>query len=231
MYPRVTFAEVTLMDAKDLDRALRATFWPTLKAHGFRHRTGRVAWRYLGEHIDVVELQAVGQDAEVVGCPPLSLSVFAAKFPPYMDRRDAVPVRDGRLRPHYWHCDPFSWSLHKTLSQPWFRPFSEQRDRRKLPSFRVHREALKQLIDRSVHDQPDIWYMRDDGSNLEENIHDLTSVVISDGLDHIDRYRDPHRVIEMIDDGSFIDPTSPRAFYLRQDVEDYLAAAVPNERT
>ena len=127
----------------------------------------------MGQDIDVVELQAVGQDAEAIGCTP------------------------GRM----------------------------------LSSFRLHREALKQLVDRSVHDQPEIWYMRDDGSNLDDNVHDLTTVVLSDGLDLVDRYHDPNRVIEMIDDGSLLNPESPRAFYLRQDIVDYLAAAVPNERT
>jgi hypothetical protein len=40
------------------------TLWPAIKAHGFATRTDRVAWRYAGDDIDVVELQAVGQSAE-----------------------------------------------------------------------------------------------------------------------------------------------------------------------
>ena len=165
-------------DAKALNRALRGTLWPALKAHGFTFRTDRVAWRYAGDDIDVVELQAVGQHAEAVGCPPLSLSVYVAAYPRFLPREPGIPVRDGRLRPHYWDCDPFRRSLHKTLSQPWFRPFSEQRDRRLLPSLRLHREALSKLIDRTAHDRPDIWYMRDDGSNVDENLRDLTTVVL-----------------------------------------------------
>jgi hypothetical protein len=217
------------IDAKDLNRALRATLWPALKSHGFSDRTERIAWRYAGDDIDVVELQAVGQHAEAVGCPPLSLSVFVAAYPRFLERNDRIPVREGRLRPHYWDCDPFSRAMHKTLSQPWFRPFSEPWDKRTLPSFRLHRDALKRLIDRRVHDVADTWYMRDDGSNLAENVHDLTAVVRSDGLDLLERYRDPRRVIEMIDDGTLLVPTSPHAYYLRQTVEDYLAGRPPTE--
>ena len=59
---------------------------------------------------------------------PLSLSVFVAAYPPYLpeaqlvgDLASAIPTRAGRLRPHYWHCDPFNRSMEKTVSQPWFR--------------------------------------------------------------------------------------------------------------
>lgn len=217
------------IDAKNLNRALRATLWPALKAHGFTERTERVAWRYAGDDIDVVELQAVGQNAEAIGCPPLSLSVFVAAYPRFLERNDRIPVREGRLRPHYWDCDPFSRAMPKRLSQPWFRPFSEPRDKRTLPSFRLHRDALKRLVDRRVHDVADIWYMRDDGSNLAENVHDLTTVVASDGLGLLDQYHDPRRVIEMIDDGTLLVPTSPHAYYLRETVEDYLAGLPPAE--
>ncbi len=217
-YPR----RVTI-DAKDLNRALRATLWRALKAHGFTDRTERVAWRYAGDDIDVVELQAVGQNAEAVGCPPLSLSAHVAGFPRFLERNDQIPLRNGRLRPHYWHCDPFRRSMEKALVQPWFRPFSEPRDNRMSSSFRLHRDALKRLVNPIVHDRADIWYMRDDGSNLEENLRDLTAVILSEGLDLIDQYHDPKRVLELIDDGSLLVSSSTRAFELRQTIEEYLA--------
>ncbi len=211
------------LDAKDLDRGLRATLWPALKAHSFTERTERVGWRYAGDDIDVVELQAVGQNAEAAGCPPLSLSVHVAGFPRFLERKDRIPRRNGRLRPHYWDCDPFRRAMEKSLVQPWFRPFRKPRDNRMSASFRLHRDALKRLIDPKVHDRADIWYMRDDGSNLEENLRDLTAVVLSDGLDLIDQFHDPSRVLGLIDDGTLTDPTSPRAFELRQTIEEYLA--------
>jgi hypothetical protein len=210
------------IDVKELNRRLRATLWRAIKAHGFSARTDRVAWRYAGEYIDVVELQAVGQNATAVGCPPLSLSVYVATYPPYVERDTQIPARDGRLRPHYWHCDPFRRSMDKTVAQPWFRPFSEIRDKRMLPSFRLHREALSKLVNRTAHDVPDIWYMRDDGSNMDQNLADMTTVMLSSGMDLLDRFHDPRQVLELIRTGWLLNAESPRAFYLTGAIEAYL---------
>jgi hypothetical protein len=215
------------IDGKVLDRGLRATLWPALRAHRFTDRTERVAWRYAGEDIDVVEVQVVGQHAEAVGCPSLSPSVFVATYPRFLERNERIPLRNGRPRPHYWDCDPLSRAMRKTLSQPWFRPFGEARDKRMLPSFRLHRDALKRLVDRSVHDVAEIWFMRDDGSNLDENLRDMTAVVMSDGLDLLDRFHDPRQVLELIDSGQLLVPTSPRAHELRATIEEYLTARLP----
>jgi hypothetical protein len=213
------------IDVKELNRRLRATFWPAVKAHGFDERTDRVAWRYAGEYIDIVELQAVGQDATAVGCPPLSLSVYVAAYPPFLERDTQIPVREGRLRPHYWHCDPFSRSMDKTIAQPWFLPFSETQDKRMLPSFRLHLEALSKLVDRTAHDVPDIWYMRDDGSNMDQNLEDLTAVVLSSGMYLLDQFHDPQQVLDLIRSGSLLNAESPRAFYLTEAIEAYLTGA------
>ncbi len=211
------------LDPKELDRALRATLWPAIKAHGFTVRTNRVAWRYQRDDIDVVELQAVGRYAEAIGCPPLSLSVYVASYPHFLERTGSIPVRAGRLRPHYWHCDPFRRPMSKTIAQPWFRPFSEPSGKRMLPSFRLHRDALRRLIDRAVHDVPDIWYMREDGSNLVENVRDMTSVVLSSGLDLLDDFHDPGRVLELIQTGALLSADSPRASSIEEMIRDYQA--------
>ena len=212
------------LDRKAIDGALRQRFWPALKAHGFGARTSRVAWRYAGDDIDVIEVQAVGQEAEAVGCTSSSLSVIVASYPRFLPRTDRIPTRDGRLRPHYWHCDPFRRSMRKSLSQAWFRPFSQPVDRRMLPSFRLHRDALMKLVDRSVRDIPEIWFMKHDGSNLVENVDDMVSVVLNEGLDLLDRFHDPHVVLELIDSGWLLVPDSPRAYELQEAISDYLAA-------
>lgn len=209
--------------AKDVDRVLRATLWPAIKAHGFEAHTSRVAWRYTGDDVDVIELQAIGQHAEAVGCPSLSLSAYVATYPTFLERDERVPVRDGRPRPHYWDCDPFNRSLRKTIPQPWFRPFSEPANDRVLPSIRLHRDALRRLVNRAVHDVPEIWYMRKDGSNLEENLHDLTTVVLTTGLDILDRWHDAEQVLEQIQTGMLLNPESPRAYYLSESIKAYLA--------
>lgn len=211
------------VERRELDAGLRKTLWAAVKAHGFSDRTERVAWRYAGEDIDVVEVQAVGQHAEVLGCPPLSVSVIVATYPRFLPRAPWIPSRAGRLRPHYWHCDPFMRFMSKRLVQPWFRPFSEPRDRRMLPSFRLHREALKRLVDPGVHDRLETWYMRDDGSNLDENLKDITEVVLSTGLDLVEALHDPKHGYALIEAGALLVPTSPKARELKQAIEAYLA--------
>ena len=210
--------------AKDVDRGLRATLWPALRAEGFAVRTDRVAWRYAGDDVDIVELQAVGRHAEAIGCPSLSLSVFVAAYPAFLDRAPGIPLRDGRLRPHYWHCDPFRQPMRKTIPQPWFRPFSEPLDQRLPPSFRLHREALRRLVRRDAHDVPEIWYMRTDGTNLDANLSDLTGVVLSTGLELLDRYHDPEQVLASIEAGTLVNRGSPRARELTAIIETFMAA-------
>lgn len=217
------------IEAKDVNRGLRATLWAALRAHGFTERTERVAWRYASDAIDVVEVQAVGRFSEQVGCPPLSLSVFVAAYPPYLpeaqvigDLSSAIPTHAGRLRPHYWHCDPFNVSMRKTVAQPWFRSFSRPADQRKPLAFRLHEEALRKLTSRAVHDLPEVWYMRDDGSNLDDNLRDITSVVLTVGLELHDQWNDPRRVLEVLEDKRQSATESPRDFYLREAIQDYL---------
>ena len=212
-----------IIEKRDLDAGLRKTLWAALKAHGFIDRTERVSWRYAGEDVDVVEVQAVGRHAEALGCPPLSLSVIVATYPRFLPRAVSIPSKAGHLRPHYWHCDPFKHFLSKRLEQPWFRPFSEPRDQRMLPSFRLHREALKRLIDPRVRDRQDTWYMRDDGTNLDENLEDVTGVVLSAGLDFVDALHDPRRAFALVEAGTLLSPTSPRAHELEGAIEEYLA--------
>ena len=210
-----------MLDEKTLNRTLRTTLWAALKAHGFLARTERAAWRYSDENIDVVQLQAVGQYAEETGCPPLSLSTVIACYPAYIPADSNVPEKDGQPRPRYWHCHPFSAFLDKSLSQPWFSPFAQLRDRRTLPSFRLHQEALKRLTDPAVHDRIDIWYMRDDGSNVDENCRDITSVVLTQGLRLLDRIHDPTQALALIDGGTLVPSTSPMASEVRRHIQTY----------
>lgn len=217
------------IEAKDVNHALRGTLWPALKAHGFTERTERVAWRYTHEAINVVEVQAVGRYASQVGCPPLSLSVFVAAYPPYLaeaqlvgDLASAIPTRAGRLRPHYWHCDPFNRSMEKTVSQPWFESFGRPADPHMPLAFRLHEEALRKLTSRAIHDLPEVWYMRDDGTNLDDNLRDMTSVVLTVGLDLLDQWNDPRRVLEQLEQKKRSAGESPQDFYLREAIQDYL---------
>ena len=62
-------------------------------------------------------------------------------------------------------------------------------------------EGLAAVLRRDRHDRTDVWFVRDDGSNLAENVGDLTEVVSSMGLPMIERFHDPCAVREMFEAG------------------------------
>ena len=219
----MTHRALVAITQNDLSRGLRRTLWPALKTQGFTERTERVAWRRVDGDIDVVEVQVVGQDADAVGCPSVSFSVYVACYPRFLTATSpSVPAQRGLLRPHYWHCDPFGRSMNKTIEQPWFRPLAGPGPGSMLPSFRLHREGLMRVLRRDVHDRPDIWYVREDGSNLDEDLRDLTAVVLSNGLAFLSTIHNPVGVLGLLERGEIGNRGSPRSFYLSEAIKEYL---------
>jgi hypothetical protein len=219
----VTHRAHVAITPKDLNRGLRRTLWPALKTQGFTERTERVGWRRVDGDIDVVEVQVVGQDADAVGCPSVSFSAYVACYPRFLGGTDpSVPARHGLPRPHYWHCDPFDRAMNKTIDQPWFRPFAEPPPGSMLPSFRLHREGLMRVLRRDVHDRPETWYVREDGSNLDEDLRDMTAVVMSEGLAFLSTIHDPVGVLSLLERGDIGNRGSPRSFYLSETIKEYL---------
>jgi len=49
------------MDARAVDRELRAAIWPVLRTRGFEARASRVTWRYT-RGVELVEIPSVGSD-------------------------------------------------------------------------------------------------------------------------------------------------------------------------
>jgi hypothetical protein len=164
---------------------------------GFVDRTQRAAWRHEDGNVEVVEVATVGAASESVGAPPASFSVFVASVPAWLPPPPGVGTRGGRLAPHYWQT-PLSRRLAKTLPQPWFRPFSAPVAGGLPPSFALHRAGLRSVIRSDVHDRRDTWFVRDDGSNLDEVLDDLSAVLLRDGLPALAAFRDPAAVTRMV---------------------------------
>jgi hypothetical protein len=78
----------------------------------------------------------------------------------------------------------------------------------------VHREGLMQVIRRDAHDRPDIWFVREDGSNLDESISDLRRVVVAHAVPRLDRMHDPCQVIGLVESGQIAKPDSPNGLDL-----------------
>ena len=190
-------AIVGFVDVKAVRRELRSSLWPSLRDVGFATRTERVAWRHWDGGVELIELTSIGSQADAVGCTTYSFDARVASVPQFLDDSGSWASRADRARPHYWNC-PLMKGLHKTVSQPWFTPFSRPPSPTSPPSFRVHREALMRVLRRDVHDRPDIWFVREDGTNLAEVVVDLRSVFLGEGLAALEQWRDPCAVIAQI---------------------------------
>ena len=72
---------------------------------------------------------------------------------------------------------------------------------------RKHREGLRAVLRADVHERPDIWYVLEDGSNLDEVVADLLKVVLST-LPDLDSLRDPCVASARLKKGEFANPAS-----------------------
>ena len=183
------------MDSRDVTRAIRRLVWPVLREHGFAAFSGRSAWRYVGDSVDVVNFQSFSASlADAVGCTTFSFSVNLGVWLPPDASEELEPKRDaqGRLRPAEYQCVPHRRRLQKSLAQPWFKPFSSD-TRAWLPSLRLHRKGLEKVLRKDTHDRRDTWFVLPDGSNLEQCLEDVLRAMREEGLPWFEQIRSEHR--------------------------------------
>jgi hypothetical protein len=178
------------MDNRKVTREIRRVVWPALREVGFESFTGRTAWRYTGDDVDVVNFQSYGgMVADSVGCTSFSFQVNLGLWRA-VDAFGSPRELDahGRPRPKEYECEPHRSVLKKSLSQPWFKAF--QSDVSRWPtSFKIHREGLKHVFRTDTHDVPEIWFVLADGSNLEECVADALATLQTHGLAWFDALR------------------------------------------
>jgi hypothetical protein len=198
-----------MITVRDVNRVLRAELWSSLAPMGFLDRTDRAAWRQTADWVDVIDVQSTGAGADAIGCTSMSFSAHAATAPGFLLGDEGRSVdKEGRYRPHYWES-PLQFGLTKTLSQLWFQPFAKEPSPGTPRSVLMHREGLRRVLRNDRHDRPDIWYVREDGSNLNEVVADLRSAVLNTALPVLDRAHDPCKALAMIAAGQFVNADSP----------------------
>lgn len=204
------------INVSDVNRGLRIVLWPTLRSQGFDQRTKRTAWRCREDGVDVVEIQSVGALYDSIGCTSFSFSAAVASLIYWAIPPDSQPEGNARFKPHYWQCGPFVRQLNKSLVQPWFKPFT--RTPASLPApMRLHQDALKHVLRTDVHDRPDIWFLLEDGTNLDHVLQDLTETVHTVGLPVMEKFHDPEQVVQMAATGDLhTGPGSPVAQQVTQ---------------
>ncbi len=154
------------MDSKVVSKELREIVRPVLRDVGFTKFTGRTVWRSTDTAKWVLNFQSFSAHiAAGVGCPTFS---FSLRLGIYFDFVASSAGREVIADPQEWECT-FRFAGLKGLEQPWFRPYGRLR----------------------AVDRDDVWFVKDDGSNLSEVVADVRSVVEGPGLATLGAYQDP----------------------------------------
>ncbi len=102
--------------------------------------------------------------------------------------------------------------LHKNLNQSWFHPFAGPTNPNLPKSMALHREGLMRVVRRDIHDNPTIWFVKEDGSNISEVMADLMAVITTEGIRMLKQLTDPKAAIELVRSGTLLPrPGSPAA--------------------
>jgi hypothetical protein len=154
------------VDSKDVNKQLRTKIRPLLQAAGFTKFTARNSWRRLDETMWIVNFQSYNSYlADGIGCTTFSFGVNLGVFFDFYQRApDAPPVE--------WPPEPAAvlrFHALKRLSQPVFNPYGRHPGK----------------------DRPDVWFVAEDGSNLDEVIDDARGVIEEHGLPALRLYDDP----------------------------------------
>src|SRR5919201_859251 len=85
------------MDAREVTREIRRVVWPALGDEGFSSFTGRTAWRYVGDDIDVVNFQSFSASlADSISCTTFSFAVNLGLWLPPDAWEELNPKRERR---------------------------------------------------------------------------------------------------------------------------------------
>lgn len=157
------------IDGRIVGRALAAKVKPALQKLGFDRFQGRHAWRRNELTVDLVTFPSMNAYvAEGVGCPTFSFGGEAGVYYPALDEREPVDLPRG-------YQLTFRGILGKTLRQPFFHPFG------------VKLEDIEEWR----RDRADVWYVREDGGNLDDVVSDALAAVNDQALPFIERHHDP----------------------------------------
>ena len=93
------------MDSKAVNREIKKTIWPLLKAAGFTIFTTRSAWRQNSETIDVLTFYSFNKyNSDVLGVETFSFTVSIGKYLKYVPATWPPPTKGGVLLPSEPEC-------------------------------------------------------------------------------------------------------------------------------
>jgi hypothetical protein len=153
------------MDSKVVNKAIRKEIFPFLKKYGFTEFNTRNALRFTDQQVDIINIQSFNSYlADGVGCTTYS---FAINYYVYYKCYEKTPWFKGKApsKP-----SEYMWMeqcrIKKTLNQAkLFHPYGKHNGK----------------------DRDDTWYVKEDGSNLDEVIKNATDNIRNGGFKFFER--------------------------------------------
>ncbi len=165
------------MDSKQVSKKIKKDVWPSLQGKGFTIFKGRNAFRFKEDTIDVVNFQSFNSYlANGVGCTTFSFAINLGVYYKCVDSFPWISSKNPPL-PQEYVCQA---RKHLTKSIKQYGLFN--------PYGKVRFSLGKLKVDRN--DRADIWYVLEDGSNLEEVIDDSIAVILEKGIPWLDELSD-----------------------------------------
>ena len=156
------------VDGKVVARAINRRIRPLLRSVGFDQFSGRRAWRRSEYTIEHVVFRSFS--AYIADGVGCTTFSFTGELGVFYRCFD--PAKERRSEPEL----TFRATLGKTLRQPIFNPWGSGR----------------------LRDRADVWYVTEDGLNLEETVEDAAACLASQGIPFMDRLRDPAKAFEAL---------------------------------
>jgi hypothetical protein len=171
----------SVIGSPEINKVIRRTLSPALRATGFMHVQTRNNWAWYGDVIWVLNIRAVGYYfSRVTGWPPMSVCVWLGTFYTFFPVTFSIKRHsDGRLLPEEWICQMRS-HLSCALDQT----------------------ALKARLDTEPEKRrSDIWWIEPDGSNVKEVIENIRDVYLTDGTRWFQQMSDLNYAFRQIEQG------------------------------
>lgn len=147
--------------AKEMDKKINQILLPVLKEDGFSQHKGRNFWAQKGDFIWVFHIRAVGNHHSLVtGWPSSSISVYLGGYNKSLSTNSNHDNKGVRFLPKEYEC-------HNRAKI--YCGYRQLKYTKYINGF--HGEKTRK----------DIWWVKPDGSNLDEVVNDIKDGYIKDG--------------------------------------------------
>lgn len=153
------------VSSREVNAELRASVWPALRELGFTDRTQRAAWKDYPDTVAVVDFWSFN----AYTASTMGVTTFSFQL--------NLGIRA--------RCSSNGASFVKV---------KDGKLRPREPECDVRRVLWKTILQPETA-LPQIWYVREDGSNIREVVEDARLVLLTDGMTWIDEFSELERIV------------------------------------